>query len=40
MILATMPPVIEYRQEFTRATNSTAKSAWAQVAPDSFKQGT
>jgi hypothetical protein len=39
MILATMPPVIEYRQEFTREANTTVESAWAQVAPDSYGQG-
>jgi hypothetical protein len=38
MILATMPPVAEYRQEFTRQATITEKSAWAE-ASDRYKQG-
>lgn len=38
MILATMPPVVEYRQEFNRQTTSAIKSAWVE-ASDRYKQG-
>ena len=39
MMFATMPPMTEYRQEFTRDATTTVKSAWAQAAPDPYKQG-
>lgn len=39
MIFATMPPVAEYRQEFTREATTSLKSVWAQNARDSFRQG-
>jgi hypothetical protein len=39
MTLATLPPITEYRQEFTRDAANQVKSAWAQAAPDPYKQG-
>lgn len=38
MNLATLPPVAEYRQEFTRGPSLAVTSVWAQEAPDSYKQ--
>jgi hypothetical protein len=39
MNLATLPPIAEYREEFTRGATPVVTSVWARVAPDSFKQG-